>query len=192
MSKFLLYTLSDPITDELRYIGQTTVSLERRLKGHIWNSTIKRDKTHKSHWVKKIVVSGHKPKIELFEEFDNKKDLDEAEIFWISQFKSLGCRLTNTTEGGEGVLGLRRPHTEEEKRKVSLKLKGVKKSPRTELHTLNNTLAQSCKKIKDQFNNTYISVNSASRQLNICRSLIARVLKGIQKQTHGYIFMEVK
>jgi hypothetical protein len=46
------------------------------------------------------------------------------ERWYIAYFKFIGCRLTNTTLGGEGVLGFHRKHTEKEKLAVSKSLMG--------------------------------------------------------------------
>ena len=43
IKKYTLYTLSDPITNEIRYVGQTSMTLNRRLICHL----SKKEKTHK-------------------------------------------------------------------------------------------------------------------------------------------------
>ena len=91
-----IYTLSDPITDEVRYIGQTKKSLDERLRNHLKS----KGKTHRHNWINSLIKKGVKPKIELIETVDRDK-VSETEIFWISMFKSWGFKLCNLTEGGE-------------------------------------------------------------------------------------------
>jgi len=54
-----IYKLICPISNEVRYIGQTSYSLEHRLSGHIRKtvSKIKNNKrlTHKENWIKTII-----------------------------------------------------------------------------------------------------------------------------------------
>lgn len=92
-----IYTLSDPITNEIRYVGQTKYqNLEKRLDGHLKC----RDNTHRSYWIKSIVKKGLKPKIDLIETVDKEMSSD-SEKFWIMMFKFWGFNLCNLTEGGE-------------------------------------------------------------------------------------------
>ena len=91
-----IYTLSHPLTNEIRYVGLTRKTLEERLRGHLKS----KDKVHRNFWIKKLLKEGLKPKIELIEEVDD--DIGpETEIFWISMFKLWGFRLCNLTEGGQ-------------------------------------------------------------------------------------------
>ena len=95
VNEMFIYGLFDPITDELRYIGKTN-NLKNRFKGHIQD---KQD-NYKTRWIRLLRKNGLKPKMAELDEV-----LDEEWIFWeqwyISYFKAVGCRLTNTTEGGD-------------------------------------------------------------------------------------------
>lgn len=55
-------------------------------------------------WMRSLANQGLKPKIELVDEVSDENWIEE-EQFYISYFRFLGFRLTNLTEGGEGVLG---------------------------------------------------------------------------------------
>jgi hypothetical protein len=96
MEKIHIYTLSHPISNEIRYVGQTKHNLEQRLRGHLKS----KDKTHRTYWIKSLINNGLKPKIELIETV-NKEIGSDSEIFWITMFKSWGFKLCNLTEGGE-------------------------------------------------------------------------------------------
>lgn len=118
--KFFVYGLFDPETKHLRYVGQTIHALERRLKRHIKEAQ-KGLKTHKCCWIRSLLTENKTPEIALLEDFPNdvsKQELDDAEIYWIEQFKSLGCELTNCTKGGDGITGMKL--SDEHKAKLSV------------------------------------------------------------------------
>jgi group I intron endonuclease len=96
-----IYTLSDPITGEVRYVGKTKSPLSRRLSCHI---SAKSRSSHCACWISSLVNCGRIPKIELLEEADE-SSWEEKERFWISYLKFLGTRLTNLDSGG--ILGKR-------------------------------------------------------------------------------------
>ncbi len=124
-----MYGLTDPRTDELRYVGFTINSLEDRLRGHLGDARKDKEKKKKRHvisWITQLLRFGSKPEIFLIETVPF-EEWKESEIFWVAYFKSLGCRLTNLTQGGDGVVGW----TEEMKRRVSKAHLGVKRSVRT-------------------------------------------------------------
>lgn len=101
-----IYSLKLNNSDEVRYIGQTNVSLCRRLNGHksetAYKTKYNKPLNHKDNWINK-----YKDIIEiiLIEEFEgSQKELDEKEINYIKLFKSFGARLLNFRDGGEGKL----------------------------------------------------------------------------------------
>ena len=96
MDTIKIYTLSDPITNEVRYIGQTKHSLEERLRGHLKG----KGKTYRVYWINSLKNKGLVPNIELIEEVD-KSIGSQTEIYWISMFRFWGFNLTNLTDGGE-------------------------------------------------------------------------------------------
>jgi len=92
-----IYTLADPRSGEVRYVGKTKFSLNARLMGHLND----KHKCHKTHWINSLKANGIKPSIEIIEE-SNLENWQEAERFWIASLRQIGCRLTNQKEGGEG------------------------------------------------------------------------------------------
>jgi hypothetical protein len=73
--KYFIYTLADPISNEVKYIGKTK-NLKDRFQRHM------------------------NPSMELLDEGDE-NDIDSLEVYWISQFKAWGFKLKNLTEGGQ-------------------------------------------------------------------------------------------
>lgn len=107
-----IYTLSDPDTNEIRYIGKTK-NIENRYNRHIQKCYLDKygKNTYKSNWIKSLIKINKKPIIEILDEGD-KYNINDLEIYWISQFKSWGFRLTNMSEGGEiGVDWTGRKHS---------------------------------------------------------------------------------
>lgn len=100
----IIYSLEDPDTNEIRYIGKTVKSLPSRLTNHIY--TAKKINNHRCNWIKSIVKKGKKPLIKIIDSCDWKESA-ELEIYWITQFKNWGFNLVNSTEGGEGNLGFK-------------------------------------------------------------------------------------
>lgn len=101
--KTLIYVLKDPDTDEIRYVGKTVDKLENRLKGHLYRSKI--EENHRAFWIKSLVNNEKEPKIEEIDSCEWNKSQD-LEIYYIKYYKELGCKLVNSTDGGEGNLGL--------------------------------------------------------------------------------------
>jgi group I intron endonuclease len=110
-----IYGLICPKSKQIRYIGVTRNSLDKRLKEHLREN---KSKTHKQKWIKSLVKSGLKPDIILICLADESNWI-ELERFYIKLFKSNGLKLTNTSEGGEGGGNKGYRHTEEWKAKAS-------------------------------------------------------------------------
>jgi len=115
-----IYELRDPrdSTKSPRYVGITIKDLDKRLLGHL--SSLK-SKTYKNNWVKSLLKDGVCPTIHLIEEVIGWDYACKVEQYWIKEFKEQGYILTNSTDGGEGSLGLiPRPETIEKCRQASL------------------------------------------------------------------------
>lgn len=84
-----IYTLSHPITNEVRYVGKT-VNIKRRYKQHLYD---KRQK-HKYAWIQQLKNEGLKPVITIIEECTN--EWQDREKHWITQYDNL----INHLEGG--------------------------------------------------------------------------------------------
>lgn len=95
LSDCKIYTLHDPQTMAVRYVGKTSKTLEDRLAGHLKDKC----KCHRTNWIKSLT---EKPIIRLVETVDE-SEWRERETFWIKHFRdSLGCDLVNGNDGGVG------------------------------------------------------------------------------------------
>lgn len=117
-----IYTLSDPDTGMVRYVGQT-VHTGRRYYLHIFHSQRRTTKTHKEKWICTLLAKGLKPEMEVIWE-GNPQLSDIKEQEFILLFKSLGADLTNATSGGKTTRGYK--HSDETKAKLSKMFKGRK------------------------------------------------------------------
>lgn len=127
----LVYSLSHPVTGEVRYVGKSERGLKRP-RQHGTLSNLRKTHLPVVRWIKKLRDQGLDYVIEVVEEFPDRSSLMEAERFYIAYFRSLGFRLLNLCEGGEGFTGR---HTEEVRRKIgeASKLRGQSQETRMKL-----------------------------------------------------------
>lgn len=121
-----IYYLTCPLTNEIRYIGQTKFKLQKRLRSHIQEARryIKYgiNPTRKNYWIASLIRDNKENdiKIHLIENCDI-SEVDQKEIYWIGYYKSKSDKITNTAIGG------RTSHlSDESKKKIGLANKGEK------------------------------------------------------------------
>lgn len=117
---YKIYYLTSIIDDyKPRYIGYTSLELEKRLKEHIRESKYdKKWKTHKMNWINKLLRNNIE--IEIFLIKDDIEKINEAldfERYYIENFDSNS--LTNSTNGGE----ISKTYKEDVKNKIKNSLK---------------------------------------------------------------------
>ena len=117
--ELFIYTLSNPETNEVRYVGKTK-NPKDRLKRHLQRSYLDKyeKNTHKSRWIKTLLKNNQLPIMEILDSGDE-ENINQLEIYWISQMRQWGFDLTNLSIGGEvGVDWKGRHHTQETKDKI--------------------------------------------------------------------------
>lgn len=108
-----IYALCDPVTNDIRYIGQS-IDPDTRLKNHISTSftgTSKRD-----IWIRSLLLSGKFPVLQTLSVIDV-TEADAAEVQAISQAKKDGAKLVNGTDSAIG--GAVRKRTQPERIKMT-------------------------------------------------------------------------
>lgn len=120
---FVYYLCDTRKPEEVRYIGITVRKLHERLSNHLNDTFGKKKTTHKTNWISKVIKDGGDIGICILEECSSFEVACEREVELIQQYKALGNKLTNTTEGGQGSLGF---CSEEKKTKIKTKLLGHK------------------------------------------------------------------
>lgn len=116
MKRCIIYALCDPDTGEVRYIGQTANGMLRP-RAHLTPSAGKGRAHYHANWIRSLRRAGKRPTIRVLEEVPNAAALDAAERRWIARGRGLGWRLTNSTDGGDGIRG--HHHSAETKEKIS-------------------------------------------------------------------------
>lgn len=93
-----IYTLTDPRTNEIRYVGKAN-NISQRYQAHL--NRARDHQTHKRNWVNSLRKLGLKPIIDVIDIVPI-EDWVFWETYWINQIKSWGFKLTNNTDGGDG------------------------------------------------------------------------------------------
>ena len=117
MKTGFIYSLICPLTNEPKYVGLTTQTLKKRLYKHLYEIDLHTNK--KNSWflkLRKLNLLGD-IKIVLIEE-SNIDIINDREVYWISEYKAKGYKLTNMTIGG-GIGSLGCKHTKEALKKIS-------------------------------------------------------------------------
>ena len=86
-----IYSLSCPITNDIKYIGVTKNTLKIRLYGHLHSKS----NGLKAYWVLSLKKKKLKPKISLLEIVPKNENAGKYENKWITHFEKLGCYLFN-------------------------------------------------------------------------------------------------
>ncbi len=149
-----IYTLTDPRDNIIKYIGKTK-DIKKRLKRHINESN---SNSKKDNWINKLKSENLEPIIELLD-IGDESNINNLEIFWISQFLTWGFDLKNTTNGGDGGWDNLK-HTEDSKYKMR------NNNPNMKTVVLFDRNMNPLKKFK--------SLREASRQTGLERSFILR------------------
>ncbi len=170
----LIYVLICPLTYKVRYVGKTVKTLKDRFRDHLYDSNIRKVKTHKSAWIRKLTNLGIKPYIHQIDScsWDLSQDLEKK---WIKFYKDLNIDLCNHTEGGEGMIGLK--FSEERLKKQIERL--IKK----EVY---------CYSKKGEFIAKFVSIQEAARQTKSSAPKIVMCCKGRRKHHNDYIWSYVE
>ena len=103
MQKYVyIYSISEPDSKIVRYVGKTKFSLEKRLKQHLKEKV----KCHRYYWIQSIIKKGKVPIIQIIDEVPE-DNWQFWEMYWIEQFKNWGFNLVNSTNGGDGIDGFK-------------------------------------------------------------------------------------
>lgn len=114
MRAWFIYTLNEPLTDEVRYVGKT-VDPSTRMRNH--TSHARKYKFYAAQWIASLLDAGTKPTMHVVDSGFG-SGAAEAEIRWIEHYRSIGAKLTNTAPGGAGSPPGGRV-SDETKRKIS-------------------------------------------------------------------------
>lgn len=144
ISTTFIYTLTDPTTGLVRYVGKSDVP-KKRIQSHIREARVRVDRRdYKNNWIRSLLNENKLPVLEIIDEVP-KSEWSQWELHWYFQLKQWGFDLTNDSKYlGIGSTEL----TEIQKQKIVNKNTGRKF---TESHKTNLSIA--CKK-KELTDNT--------------------------------------
>lgn len=91
-----IYALTDPNTNEVRYLGKAN-NVDARFKGHLRD--MDRRKTPVYSWMRKLWESAKHPKVTTIAVCGN--DWQATERLLIAGFRERGARLLNLADGGD-------------------------------------------------------------------------------------------
>lgn len=126
-----IYALHDE-SGAVRYVGMTMHTLERRLAVHLSEARTSQRQYHRLRWIRKMMTAGTVPSIRLIETC-SAQEMPERERYWIREYRQLGARLTNSSDGGEGMLN----PTPEVRRKLSIAARNKSPEAREKLRAAN-------------------------------------------------------
>lgn len=93
-----IYTLSDPSTMEIRYVGQTN-DPKRRFNDHISSSINESSdsyETYKARWIRKVISNNLLPIINIIDTCDSIEESNRLERDYVDRFTTEGVKLTNS------------------------------------------------------------------------------------------------
>lgn len=141
---------------------------------------------HKANWLRQLLAVGLRPEVEVLETHETAEALVEAEKHFIAYFRSIGCRLTNQTDGGDGIAGCVR--SDEFRRKLSRYHRG---RPKTEEHRLHLSRSRGGRQIQDETGAIYVGVQDAARRTGMWPTSIIRSLtRGHLAKGHTFKYVE--
>ncbi len=182
----VVYTLADPRTGAIRYVGATSYPLQDRLARHCTPSALKKS-NHKTYWVRALLKQGLRPVIEEVESYSSAELMFQMENYWIEQFRAWGFDLVNGSDGGKGRPG---PKSVEHRLKLAQTLTGKKhsKATREKMSASHKDVwfKRTRRQVVDQNGRIYASVNAAAEAIGAGLSNVYEVLRGRYQQVHGY------
>lgn len=89
-----IYGLTDPRTNQVRYVGKTVQPLKLRLQQHIFPARTHRQNHARAQWIRALIEQGLKPEIVLLETVPE-SEWREAERRWIAHYKGQNATLAN-------------------------------------------------------------------------------------------------
>lgn len=157
----IYYLVSSRNLLNIRYVGKTVMSLNNRLSSHKSGKCGQ----YLKNWLRKELSEGFEIIINLIEEVEESRWV-EREKFYIAFYKSLGFKLCNLTDGGEGMCGYKTPN--HVKLKTSIRMKGNSYAkPGTPIIMIdkNKNILATFKNIKDATNITGHSFSTITNSI---------------------------
>ena len=158
-----IYTLSDPSTMEIRYVGQTNEP-KRRFNDHISSSINESSEsydTYKARWIRKVITNNLLPIMNIVDSCRSFEESNKVERIYVENLTKDGCRLTNShvTDVTEFSVETRKKISSAKKGKTLEEIVGLEKSLElkeyySERMKLNNPNKSNDTLVKEKISNT--------------------------------------
>lgn len=158
-----IYTLSDPSTMEIRYVGQTNEP-KRRFNDHISSSINESSdsyNTYKARWIRKILNNNLLPIMSIIDSCSSFEESNKLERIYVEKLIKDGYRLTNShvTDVTESSVETRKKISSTKKGKTLEEIVGLEKSLElreyySERMKLNNPNKSNDTLVKEKISNT--------------------------------------
>ncbi len=170
---YYIYTLSDPETNIIKYVGKTK-NPKNRLYRHMSKYNLKESWTSKNKWLLNLKNNNLMPVMDIIDTgtIDN---IDELEINWISKLKSEGIKLKNETIGGDGFDWTGKKHKYESIEKMKMNHPFRKEVIQFDLTT-------------GEILNRFDSIHEASEKTGLFRGHISKCCHGKYCSVGGFYF----
>lgn len=180
MSKVFIYSLADPTTKEVRYIGKT-IDLKMRYRKHL----TAKDNSYKTKWLKSL---SEPPILRVIEECTDFNWV-EREKYWIVKYKyDWEQRLTNLTEGGDGGdTWTGRKHKQSSKDKIGRANKGRKRPDLAIRSKARMSRKVSQYSMDSELVVSFNSVIDASRITGCSKTNISKMANGSLKKSQVHV-----
>ena len=96
-----IYALLEKDTQQIRYVGMA-INPDIRVPSHFKDALKPNHKSYKVSWIRKMMREDRIIQVMILER--SCTNPQEREIYWIKRLRSEGHKLTNMTDGGEGLL----------------------------------------------------------------------------------------
>ena len=158
-----IYTLSDPSTMEIRYVGQTNEP-KRRFNDHISSSINESSEsydTYKARWIRKVITNNLLPIMNIVDSCRSFEESNKLERIYVENLTKDGCRLTNShvTDVTEFSIEAKKKMSSAKKGKTLEEIVGLEKSLElkeyySERMKLNNPNKSNDTLVKEKISNT--------------------------------------
>ena len=200
MTNIIIYTLTDPRDNLIKYVGKTKDPI-RRVRHHF--SSGKKNNNPCNTWTKKLSLIGTPPIFEILD-IVSCNDWQYWEKYWIAQIKAWGFNLKNISSGGESGSGrppwnkgltyvghpnqskpgsinpfYNKQHSCKTKTKISSAKKGI-------FYTTKKSKAVKQFDLDDNLIKNFNSLSDAQRVTGISKSNIYNVCIGKRRQASGF------
>jgi transcriptional regulator with XRE-family HTH domain len=92
LADITIYALTDPLSEQIRYVGQTTGNVWQRYAQHI---ALLQGQSAKTAWIRRLIQQGQVPGLKILEEHVSLEDAYSRERHWLTSYLEAGYGILN-------------------------------------------------------------------------------------------------